>query len=78
VIDEVTGIVVDPRDLAGFGRAVCRLLDDDALAARLGAAARERVRDQFLEPRHLRQWVNLIELLTPATARGPATGTVVP
>ena len=67
-IDEVTGLLVDPRDLAAFGRAVCRLLADDELARRLGSAARERVRERFLEPRHLRQWVDLIERLPARTA----------
>ena len=70
VIDEVTGLVVDPTDLAAFGHAVCRLLDDRALADRLGAAARERVREHFLEPRHLGQWVNVVELLTSARSPG--------
>jgi trehalose synthase len=69
VIDGVTGLLVDPEDLAGFGRALCRLLNDRDLAERLGAAAKERVREHFLEPRHLGQWVNVIELLTPAAAR---------
>jgi trehalose synthase len=69
VIDEVTGLVVAPEDLAGFGHAVCRLLGDPALAARLGGAGKQRVREHFLEPRHLRQWVDLIERLdaVPAT-----------
>jgi len=63
VIDEVTGLLVDPGDLAAFGHAICRLLNDPALSERLGSAARERVRERFLEPRHLRQWVDLIERL---------------
>jgi trehalose synthase len=68
VVDEVTGLLVAPRDLAAYGHAVSRLLADDDLARRLGSAARERVRERFLEPRHLRQWVDLIERL-PATPR---------
>jgi trehalose synthase len=71
VIDEVDGLLVDPRDLAGFGRAVCRLLNDADLAARLGAAARQRVHDEFLEHRHLRQWVDLIERLPDGSAGDP-------
>ncbi|HWV88396.1 MAG TPA: glycosyltransferase [Capillimicrobium sp.] len=61
VVDRVTGLLVDPADLAAFGHAVSRLLSDPALARRLGEAACERVRERFLEPRHLRQWVDLIE-----------------
>ena len=68
VVDEVTGLLVAPRDLAAFGHAVSRLLTDDELARRLGSAARERVRERFLEPRHLRQWVDLIERLPARTA----------
>jgi trehalose synthase len=61
VIDEVTGLVLhDPADLAQFGHAICRLLSDDELAARLGTAAHEQVRSRFLESRHLEQWVELI------------------
>ena len=43
---ERTGLLVnnDPEDIAA---AVQRLLDDDSLAARLGACARERVRAEF-------------------------------
>jgi trehalose synthase len=63
ITDGVTGLLVDPHDLAAFGHAVCRLLEDPELAARLGAAAHERVQDAFLEHRHLRQWVELIERL---------------
>ncbi|MGZ4275597.1 MAG: glycosyltransferase [Solirubrobacteraceae bacterium] len=73
VVDEVCGLVLDdPTDLAAFGHAICRLLGDPELAARLGAAARERVHERFLEPRHLDQWVavmrGLIENEAPSQA----------
>ena len=61
VIDEVTGLVVEPTDLRAFGEAVCRLLTDEDLAQRLATAAHERVREHFLEPRHLGQWVDIVE-----------------
>jgi trehalose synthase len=61
VTDGETGLLIDPEDLTAFGDAVVRLLADRALAQRLGAAARERVRTDFLEPRHLGQWVDVIE-----------------
>ena len=69
VIDQVNGLLVNPVDLAAFGQAVSRLLTEPELAERLGRAGRDRVREQFLEPRHLGQWVGLIEslLLVPAT-----------
>jgi trehalose synthase len=71
-IDGVTGLMVDPLDLAAFGDALVRLLADRDLARRLGAAARERVRDNFLEPRHLGQWVDVVErALAAAIATHP-------
>jgi trehalose synthase len=62
--DGVDGLLVDPHDLSGFGAAVGRLLNDPELTARLGAAARDRARADFLEPRHLGQWVEIIEALS--------------
>jgi trehalose synthase len=61
VADGETGLLVDPTDLVAFGDAVARVLADHDLAQRLGTAARERVRTDFLEPRHLGQWVDVIE-----------------
>jgi trehalose synthase len=78
VLDEVTGLVVGPRELASFGQAVCRLLNAPDLAERLATAAHERVRLEFLEPRHLTQWVEVLEALpmlaadyVPAGGSGP-------
>ena len=73
VLDEVDGLLVDPTDLPSFGHAVSRMLTDPELADRLGQAARERVRDEFLEPRHLRQWVGLIEMLLADAGVGAAS-----
>ena len=42
VVDAETGFVVDPHDVTEIRHALDRLLRDDALRARLGAAARER------------------------------------
>jgi len=71
VIDGVTGLLIDPRDRDAFGRAVTSLLQDQELAERLGAAARERVRDEFLEPRHLQQWFDIVERISAAAAPAP-------
>jgi glycosyltransferase involved in cell wall biosynthesis len=46
VEDGVSGLVVPPRDTATLAAAVLRLLRDGELAARLGQAARARVRDE--------------------------------
>lgn len=39
VLDEVTGLLVDPDDSAALARAVDRILDDHAMGRRFGAAA---------------------------------------
>ncbi len=54
-------LVEDPADLGAFAAGLRRLLADRALAARLGRAARERVRERFLAVRHLGQYADLIE-----------------
>lgn len=42
VVDGVTGLLVDPTDLASIADALTRVLGDPGLAARLGAAGRQR------------------------------------
>ncbi len=74
IVHGSSGLLLDePRDLDAFGAALLELLLDTDLAARLGAAAHERVRDRFLGDRHLIQYVELFEHLlgrTPARAAG--------
>ncbi len=57
--DRVTGVLVDPHDLRAYGDAVLSLLRVPREAAAMGARARARVRDEFLGPRHLNQYVEL-------------------
>ena len=59
--DGRTGFLVDPGDLRSFGERVSQLLKDPRGAERVGAAAQTRVRDLFLGPRHLGQYVELLE-----------------
>lgn len=59
--DGRTGILVDPRDGRAFGDAVAGLLEDPERAEAIGRAARERVLEVFLVPRHLGQWVDLVQ-----------------
>ena len=59
--DGSTGFLVDPLDLRAFGERVSELLNDPHGAERIGAAAQTRVRDLFLGPRHLGQYVDLLE-----------------
>lgn len=47
VADGETGYLVDPEDEAGFAEAVARLLRDEGLRRRMGAAGRERAREIF-------------------------------
>jgi trehalose synthase len=56
-----TGFLVEPGDLRAFGARVGELLDDPHGAERIGAAAQTRVRELFLAPRHLGQYVELLE-----------------
>jgi len=68
IIDQIedgrSGLLLkSPRDLAEFGGGVRRVLDDEAAARAMGRAARERVRERFLESRHLTEWVALLERL---------------
>jgi len=43
VVHDVTGLLVAPDDVQATAEAIGRLVDDDALRARMGAAGRERV-----------------------------------
>jgi phosphatidylinositol alpha-1,6-mannosyltransferase len=62
VVDGETGVVVTPRDVGALRDALRRLLDDAALRARMGAAARDRALRHF-------SYDHLVERLRPL-ARG--------
>jgi phosphatidylinositol alpha-1,6-mannosyltransferase len=47
VLDGETGFVVDPNDLAASVSALRRLLGDESVRTRMGAAARERAVSEF-------------------------------
>jgi len=47
VADGATGYVVAPRDVAAVRDAIAALVDDDALRARMGEAARRRAVEEF-------------------------------
>jgi trehalose synthase len=62
--DGTSGLLIDdPHDLRAFGAAVTGVLEDDSRADRLGAAAKTRVRRQFLAPRLLMQQARLTSRL---------------
>jgi trehalose synthase len=55
--DGRSGVLLDdPADLEAFGAALTGLLRDPAGADRMGAEARERVREHYLNARHLIQY----------------------
>jgi glycosyltransferase involved in cell wall biosynthesis len=47
VQDGVTGLLVPPRDPAALARAICLLLENRAMAFRLGQAGKQRVTEHF-------------------------------
>lgn len=59
--DGESGLLVDPDDLESFGAAVTRLLDDRALAEKIGTRARERASNEYLTDCYLGRWMDLIE-----------------
>lgn len=64
-VAEGTGVLLeDPSDLAAFGDVVTELLRRPDAAARLGAAGHRRVRDEFLEDRHLVRYAGLVDWLS--------------
>jgi trehalose synthase len=64
IVDGESGLLLDdPSDLVTFGRLLGRVLNDRALAERLGAKARDRVLTGFLGLRHLVQYARLFERL---------------
>lgn len=59
--DDSRGLLVPPEDPNSLAAAMDRLLDDPALAARLGTAARQRAVDQFSLAKMADQHVRLFE-----------------
>ncbi|HKE67049.1 MAG TPA: glycosyltransferase [Micromonosporaceae bacterium] len=63
-IADGTGILLpDPTDLPAFGHAVRTLIDDTALADRMGTAAREHVRAHYVGDQHLLRYAELFGTL---------------
>jgi trehalose synthase len=61
IVDGVSGLLVDPADLKAVGQAIGELIADPDRAAKIGAAARQRVIEQFLGTRHLAQYLGLLQ-----------------
>jgi trehalose synthase len=64
IVHGESGLLLDdPADLDDFADRLLGVIRDQDLAASLGSAAHERVRDQFLGDRHLIQYVQLFQAL---------------
>ena len=64
LIDGETGrLIEDPNDLAGFGAALCEILDDDELRRRLGDGGRARVLVTHLGDTHLERWLGVVKAM---------------
>lgn len=61
IVAGVSGILLDPTDLAGVGAAISWLLSDPAKAREIGEAAQRRVIEEFLGTRHLLQYLELLQ-----------------
>jgi glycosyltransferase involved in cell wall biosynthesis len=72
VRSETDGLLVPPLDPAAWARAIERLLGDPALAARLGAAARETARVTFSLDRTVERTLELYRTLRSDTRLAPA------
>jgi glycosyltransferase involved in cell wall biosynthesis/acetyltransferase-like isoleucine patch superfamily enzyme len=76
--DGVHGLLVPPGDPGALAGAVRRLLDDPALAARLGAAARRRVEERYSRPAMVRRFEDFYQGLCfdPSRARSESSSGV--
>ncbi|MGZ4560203.1 MAG: glycosyltransferase, partial [Mycobacteriaceae bacterium] len=64
IVTGESGILLDdPHDLAAFGRAVRALIENPALADRIGKAAEQRAGELFLGDTHLERWAELVKTL---------------
>jgi trehalose synthase len=65
VIDGENGYLVDPHDYGDVAKKVMDILCDRNLREKMGARAKEHVRENFLNTRHIEDWIDTwIELLT--------------
>jgi trehalose synthase len=73
--DGENGYLVDPDDVDGAADRLERLLEDDDLRRRLGEHGRETVRERFLLPRHLLDYVELFAGLCEGESEPAGSGT---
>jgi trehalose synthase len=65
IVDGDSGVLLDdPRDRDAYGAALRELLADPEGAERMGARAQQRVREEFLSPRSLLEYLALVRTLS--------------
>jgi glycosyltransferase involved in cell wall biosynthesis len=64
------GLLLPPREPAGWARAIARLAGDPELAARMGRAGRERAQEEFTIERHARATLDVYERAIARARRG--------
>lgn len=62
VVPEVTGLLVPPGNASALAAALARLVADQALRARIGAAGRERAVERYDEAKVLARTLDLLGL----------------
>ena len=67
---EQHALIVPTRDSAGLGASILRLLRDPALARRFGQAVLARVRNEFSVQQHMRDLMNVYDILLLSNTRG--------
>ena len=65
--DDAAGLLVPPEDAAALAAAIVRLMDGPALAARLGAAARQRAEAEFDLGKMVERFLGLFETVRSST-----------
>jgi len=75
VVDGETAFLVEPRDEAAMADALVRLLRDDALRSRMGAAARARAREVFRVEAMVDATLAVYDRLLNSRANSGMTGT---
>ena len=70
IVDGESGLLIDdPRDLEALAKAIRFLANDRERAGELAAAGRERVREMYLSPIRLAEYVDLLSSIEPGGER---------
>lgn len=77
VLDGETGLLVEPRDAAGLAKAISKLLTDPDLGRRLGARAREWVRQNYTSDAMAQKYRQMYEEVL-ASVNNPSAAQVLP